>query len=71
MATVGVVRKVRMASVSLEELVGVTWLLEEATLEELAATLLEETAFEELDATELEETGAGSSSLGTWPLKLS
>ena len=61
-----------MASVSLEELGGVTWLLEEATLEELAATLLEEIAFEELDATELEEeTGAGSSSLGTWPLKLS
>ena len=54
-----------MASDSLDELGGVTVLLEDAgMLEELAATLLEE-ATELEEATALEETGAGSSSFGT------
>ena len=73
LATVGVVRNARMASDSLEELGGVTVLLEDAgILEELAATLLEEaTLLLDGVCALLEETGVCSSSLGTWPLKLS
>ena len=62
-----------MASDSLEELGGVTVLLEDAgMLEELVATLLEEaTLLLDGACALLEDAGVCSSSLGTWPLKLS
>jgi hypothetical protein len=55
----------RIASDASEELSGVTWLLEEATLEELAGTLEELAATLLEDFALLEDAGACSLSFGT------